>query len=1002
MGALCALATILFPAFLAGADFYASPTGSHGGDGSMANPWDLATALDQPSAVKPGDTIWLRGGTYTGHYVSTLKGEKNRPIIVRQYPGERATLDGNYGGNEVTLIINGKYAWFWGFEITNSDLGRTSTTGSANPERRGTGSHLLGDGTKLINVVIHDTVEGVLTTALAPDAEINGCVIYYNGYDGPDRGHGHGIYVQNDGGTKRIVDNVIFGQFGIGIHGYTESGKLDDIHIEGNTSFANGVLSKVSGPTIDILVGANGSKADSPTSSTKVAKRTFLVSNYTYFADGGTAVNLGFSKGIASPTLLDNYIVGGQAIAFVNAFRPITMSGNTVFGSLSGLTSTEFPSNSFLGVRPTGVKVFVRKNEYERGRANVTVYNWDHAAAASVPLDGVLDRGTNYEVRNAQNFFGPPVLTGTYDGSPLIVPLNGLVAAVPVGWPAPPATGPDFQAFVVLPVRPPASGKPPAAAFSFGPRAPSPGDTVSFASLSTGSPASLAWDFGDPDSGGANASAEGAPTHAYAAPGEYTVTLAAANEAGSSVRTRRVVVADPATATTATLPVAGHVRGSTGTTFVTDVAVANGSGGPAAARLVFTPSGGGSSMEAALQLAAGETRLLSDVVASQFSATDALGSLTLAADGVAPSALRVAGRTYVASDSGTLGFGAAGLSAADGAGGDRFLSNLAADAEFRTNIGALNPSGSAQAFRVELSDQAGNLLGRTYLSLDAGAQQQWGLTQLFPGASGRGLTARIVPAPGGAAPFAYAAVTDNVSSDPTYYAAVGASPVLFVPGIAKITGLHSAVFRSEIAIANATGEPVTLTVSFLEHDRDNGSAPSTSLVLAPHETLYADDALDTLFGKSETYGALRITSDASPGVAVFERILTDAAAGKGTVGQQVDSLSAETPIPSGTLLGIRNDAAFRTNVGLLNPTSGGAPVSLTLERSPDVVIGTATLFLPPFAYTQRNLTALFPGASIPAGETLSITVQGGPASVFCFASVIDNVSQDPTFYPELP
>src|SRR6185369_7828569 len=158
----------------------------------------------------------------------------------RQYPGERATIDGNYGGNEVTLIVNGQYAWFWGFEVTNSDPGRTSATGGTDPARRGTGTNLLGRGTKLINLAIHDTVEGVLTTALAPDAEVYGNLIYYNGYDAPDRGHGHGIYVQNETGTKRVVDNVIFGQFGIGIHGYTETGKLDDLHIEGNTSFANG------------------------------------------------------------------------------------------------------------------------------------------------------------------------------------------------------------------------------------------------------------------------------------------------------------------------------------------------------------------------------------------------------------------------------------------------------------------------------------------------------------------------------------------------------------------------------------------------------------------------------------------------------------------------------------------------------------------------------------------------------------------------------------------
>ena len=73
-------------------DFYVSPSGN--GDGSIGNPWSLDTALSQPSAVHPGDTIWLRGGTYTGIHTSYLNGSSTSPIIVRQYPGERATLDG--------------------------------------------------------------------------------------------------------------------------------------------------------------------------------------------------------------------------------------------------------------------------------------------------------------------------------------------------------------------------------------------------------------------------------------------------------------------------------------------------------------------------------------------------------------------------------------------------------------------------------------------------------------------------------------------------------------------------------------------------------------------------------------------------------------------------------------------------------------------------------------------------------------------------------------------
>ena len=145
--------------------------------------------------VKPGDTIWLRGGTYTGApFVSHLNGTSASPIIVRQYPGERARIDGNYNGHEVTLDIMGSYTWYWGFEVFNSDPTRYVSDPADWPPRRGTGVQVRGDGTRMINMIVHDTSQGVSSAEAATDARIYACLFYYNGYQAPDRGHGHGIY----------------------------------------------------------------------------------------------------------------------------------------------------------------------------------------------------------------------------------------------------------------------------------------------------------------------------------------------------------------------------------------------------------------------------------------------------------------------------------------------------------------------------------------------------------------------------------------------------------------------------------------------------------------------------------------------------------------------------------------------------------------------------------------------------------------------------------------
>ena len=105
---------LLLAGSLGAAEFFVSPGGSGSNSGAAASPWDLATALSHPAVVKPGDTIWLRGGTYRGTFTSRLTGTSANPILVRQYPGERATIDGGDSGGNGILVISGSYTWYWG------------------------------------------------------------------------------------------------------------------------------------------------------------------------------------------------------------------------------------------------------------------------------------------------------------------------------------------------------------------------------------------------------------------------------------------------------------------------------------------------------------------------------------------------------------------------------------------------------------------------------------------------------------------------------------------------------------------------------------------------------------------------------------------------------------------------------------------------------------------------------------------------------------------------
>ena len=245
--------------------------------------------------------MWLRGGTYrVGAITSTLAGAERRRSRCAPPPGEHAVIDGATAVGAV-LTLNGAWTIFRDFEVTSSDPAR-----SGDKLNRAAGIDVHGANVKLVNLVMHDLAGGVGMWSDAVDAEAYGNIIYYNGWLGPDRPHGHGIYTQNKTGVRRITDNIIFGQFGIGVHAYaSDEGFLDDMQFEGNVVVNNGITAG----DFNFLVGGH-----------RLAKRPVLKSNYTY-DNPGAGNNVGYEAGCDRPgprRTTTSSSRGGYAVQLVN------------------------------------------------------------------------------------------------------------------------------------------------------------------------------------------------------------------------------------------------------------------------------------------------------------------------------------------------------------------------------------------------------------------------------------------------------------------------------------------------------------------------------------------------------------------------------------------------------------------------------------------------------------------------------------------------------------
>jgi len=556
------------------AEFYASPAGSPQGDGSIGNPWSLQAALNHPGAVKPGDTIWLRGGLYMGRVISALSGAAGSPITVRSYTGEWARIDGNayvslvksvspsdtsfqvsdaspihpgsvlrinnediyvravngttlamvrswngtpagthaagssIGFKDNIVVIGGKYTTYRDFEVMSSDPVRTTPDAGSAPSdiTRGAGIVVTAPATKLINLVVHDAADGFFLGEQAVDLEVYGCISYNNGWQGPDRGHGHGLYIQNLTGVKKISDVISFNNFATGMKVFGRGASAVGVDFFGIISFNNGALrASTFGRETNLYVGTDQLPAD----------RISVNDSFFFHTLGAGGENLHF--GFSNPdnyqlTVKNNRSYGGSIPVDVSYWRNTTVTGNTfytpnlgfwsaqmlwVFRTASSSPIVNWDQNKYFnaaptfsnGVQysigfnsaknslgggilsfsewkaacqcdaasqytasaPTGVEVYIRPNAYETGRANIVVFNWSGVPSVSVDLSGKLNIGDSYEILDAQNYFAGPLVSGVFTGTPVSIPMMLSAVSTPVGnVPTPSAhTAPVMGTFIL-------------------------------------------------------------------------------------------------------------------------------------------------------------------------------------------------------------------------------------------------------------------------------------------------------------------------------------------------------------------------------------------------------------------------------------------------------------------------------------------------------------------------------------------------------------------------
>jgi len=475
--------------------FHVTTTGAAGGSGALADPWDLQTALNHPSAVKPGDIIYIHEGTYYGAYVSKLNGTAGKAITVCPWYDETVIIDSckDVGGLTATLEFNGSCTYIMGLTIMNSNPDHYV------PNANGLeGVRYFGSNNKLINCVIHDnTGNGIGFWSSAVGSEVAGCIIYHNGTINPDRGHGHGLYVQNDSDTYKLIhDNIIFNSFGKGAQIYGTSVGVRNVKMTNNVIFNSALAASNS---IEQGIYAGGEK---PVNNIILNDNIFYVSpqyNMAVSAKfGHENVQNGYGE-FKNNICIDAYLHitknWDKITTRNNAYISKSSKTRMVFGFdvLTNVTARDYDQNKYyLGeigenggtwngftlyplstiqnnpfnpaystelnsvyydALPTEDLIVVQPNPYQSGRAHITIHNWTGKSKVSVDVSSILSPGDMYELYDVTYLSGGPIIASKYSGAPIEIPMNLSNVDMPIGLTSGldrfKNTAPDFGVFLL-------------------------------------------------------------------------------------------------------------------------------------------------------------------------------------------------------------------------------------------------------------------------------------------------------------------------------------------------------------------------------------------------------------------------------------------------------------------------------------------------------------------------------------------------------------------------
>jgi hypothetical protein len=451
------------------------------------------------------------------------------------------------------------------------------------------------------------------------------------------------------------------------------------------------------------------------------------------------------------------------------------------------------------------------------------------------------------------------------------------------------------------------------------------------------------------------------------------------------------------------IPAAAVAAGAQGAFFQTDVEVNNTGTEEAEVSFQWLPRGEDNSEPVAsepISLAPGQSLRYENVLAELFGlGPDSLGALKLVAS--TESVIGMS-RTYnipAGETAGTFGQGLPAIRATEmimGTEPQRIIF-LSENDDSRANVGCVNGSSEPVTISIGVFDDEGSWLETRTMDLGPYSNNQ--INRIFEDYAPVNGYVDVWADSDDALYYCYGSMLDNSTSDPTtILPQVPSADMSFIPAAALAAGLEGAFFQTDVDLNNVGSTDLTYRLAWLPRGEDNSEAVhSDTFSLAPGAGVRYANVLNEVFGLDpDQVGALAIEANGADLLAMSRTYNLPSAKVAGTFGQELPGIPADKMISTGVtkrIIFMNENDDVRANVGCVNGAGAEVAVAVELYDSDGALLETKYMMLPP--YSNRQINGIFQDYA-PINGYVDVRTYTPDASIYCYGSVLDNLTSDPT------